>query len=85
MASTGVSLLNGVINSSPIESRIKETVVKGNADVFLLVDHTKFENYAMVTYCGLEEIDYLITDEFLDESYQEYAEKNDIKLIIIKE
>ena len=83
MASTGVPISNGVTNSSPIESGIKETIVKGNADVFLLVDHTKFEKYAMVTYCGLEEIDYLITDNVLDESYQDYAIENNIELVHI--
>lgn len=85
MASTGVSILNGVTNSSPIESGIKETIVKGNAAVFLLVDHTKLNKYAMVTYCGLEEVDYLITDDFLDESYQYYAKENNIELIVTKE
>jgi DeoR family transcriptional regulator, myo-inositol catabolism operon repressor len=85
MASTGVSILNGVTNSSPIESGIKETIVKGNADVFLLVDHTKLDKYAMVTYCGLEEIDYLITDDCLDDSYQDYAKENSIELVVIKE
>lgn len=85
MASTGVSISNGVTNSSLIESEIKETTVKGTSDVFLLVDHTKFEKYAMVTYCGLEEIDYLITDDFPDESYQNYAKENNIELIVTKE
>ncbi len=85
MASTGVSISNGVTNSSPIESGIKETIVKGNADVFLLVDHTKLDKYAMVTYCGLKEIDYLITDNFLDESYQDFARENSIQLVVINE
>jgi len=85
MASTGVSISNGVTNSSPIESGIKETIVKGNADVFLLVDHTKLDKYAMVTYCGLKEIDYLITDNFLDESYQDFAKENSIQLVVINE
>lgn len=83
MASTGVSILNEVTNSSPIESGSKETIVKGNADVFLLVDNTKFDKYAMVTYCGWEEIDYLITNNFLDESYQDYAIENNIELVIV--
>lgn len=84
MASSGVSVSKGVTCTSPIESEIKETIVKGNAEVFLLVDHTKFEKYAIFTYCGLEEIDYLITDDFLDESYQECATKNNIEIVIVK-
>lgn len=37
----------------------------------------------MFTYCGLEEVDYLITDDFLDESYQDYATKNNIEIVIV--
>ncbi|WP_393959993.1 DeoR/GlpR family DNA-binding transcription regulator [Priestia megaterium] len=83
MASTGVSISKGVTNSSPIESAIKEAVIKRNAEVFLLVDHTKLDKYAMGTYCGLEEIDYLITDDVLDKSYQHYATENNIELVIV--
>jgi len=39
----------------------------------------------MVTYCGLEEVDYLVTDDSLDKSYQNYAKKNNIELIVAKE
>ncbi|MFS0906534.1 DeoR/GlpR family DNA-binding transcription regulator [Priestia aryabhattai] len=83
MASTGVSISKGVTNSSPIESAIKEAVIKRNAEVFLLVDHTILDKYAMGTYCGLEEIDYLITDDVLDKSYQHYATENNIELVIV--
>ncbi|BBP89801.1 hypothetical protein BsIDN1_34190 [Bacillus safensis] len=82
MASTGVSISNGVTNSSPVETTMKELVVKKGRDVFLLVDHTKFDKYAMVTYCGLDEIDYLITDDPLNTQYVNFIEQNDIKLIV---
>ncbi|MCY7616856.1 DeoR/GlpR transcriptional regulator [Bacillus sp. NMCC46] len=82
MASTGVSISNGVTNSSPVETSMKELVVKKGRDVFLLVDHTKFDKYAMVTYCGLDEIDYLITDDPLDTQYVNFIEENNIKLIV---
>ncbi|MEW4263261.1 DeoR/GlpR family DNA-binding transcription regulator [Priestia megaterium] len=83
MVLSGVSVSKGVTCTSSIKSEIKETIVKGNAEVFLLVDHTIFEKYAMFTYCGLKKIDYLITDDFLDESYQDYATKNNIEIVIV--
>lgn len=36
----------------------------------------------MVTYCGLDEIDYLITDDPLNTQYVNFIEQNDIKLIV---
>ncbi|RYM04950.1 DeoR/GlpR transcriptional regulator [Sporolactobacillus sp. THM7-7] len=82
MAATGVSLSNGVTNSSPLESEIKRTVVARSSKVFLLVDHDKFDKYALMTYCGMGKIDYLITDQPPGKDYQDYAKANDLHLII---
>ncbi|PLR76684.1 DeoR/GlpR transcriptional regulator [Bacillus sp. V3-13] len=81
MASTGISISNGVTNSSPLESELKKTVVERSSEVYLLVDHQKFDKYALMTYCGLDEIDYLITDRIPAENYQEYAKENGIELV----
>jgi len=84
MASTGVSLSNGVTNSSPLESELKASIVNRSSEVFLLVDHDKFDKYGLMTYCGLDKIDYLITDTMPNEIYQNYAQKNNIQLIVAK-
>ncbi|MFC0469051.1 DeoR/GlpR family DNA-binding transcription regulator [Halalkalibacter kiskunsagensis] len=81
MASTGISITNGVTNSSPLESEIKSSAVKKCPEVFLLVDHQKFDKYALTTYCDLEEIHYLVTDKLPNDEYQEFVKKNNIKLI----
>ncbi|WP_338527540.1 DeoR/GlpR family DNA-binding transcription regulator [Bacillus sp. MAG717A] len=82
MASTGVSITNGVTNSSPVESSMKEVVVKKGGEVFLLVDHTKFDKQAMVTYCTLNAVNYVITDKQLSERYQTWMQTNNVKLIV---
>ncbi|MFJ5963215.1 DeoR/GlpR family DNA-binding transcription regulator [Bacillus sp. NPDC093026] len=82
MASTGVSISNGVTNSSPVETSMKEMVVKKGKEVILVVDHTKFNKYAMVTYCGLDEIDYLITDNSLDNTYTTFFKEHHIELVV---
>lgn len=82
MASTGISLSSGVTNASPLESELKKLIVKKSAEVYLLVDHDKFDKYGLMTYCGLDEIDYLITDRNPKPSYQEFAKKNTIQLVI---
>lgn len=81
MASTGISISNGVTNSSPLESEIKRSAVKKCPQVFLLVDHQKFDQYALTTYCELRDIDYLVTDEIPNEQYQSYFKEHDIKII----
>jgi DeoR family transcriptional regulator, myo-inositol catabolism operon repressor len=82
MASTGISISNGVTHSSPLESEIKQAIVKKSIEVYLMVDQYKFDKYALMTYCGLDEIDYIITDAFPSEKYQEFAKKHDIQLVI---
>ncbi|MFP5107348.1 DeoR/GlpR family DNA-binding transcription regulator [Neobacillus sp. C211] len=82
MASTGISLVNGVTNASPLESELKKTIVNRSSEVYLLVDHAKFDKYGLMTYCGLDEIDYLITDQLPNDTYQEYAKNNNIQLVI---
>ncbi|MEH7414379.1 DeoR/GlpR family DNA-binding transcription regulator [Neobacillus drentensis] len=84
MASTGISLSNGVTNASPLESELKKAIVKRSSEVYLLVDHDKFNKYGVMTYCNLDEIDYLVTDKTPNTSYREYAKKNSIRLVISK-
>ncbi|SFJ81455.1 transcriptional regulator, DeoR family [Halobacillus dabanensis] len=81
MASTGISLTNGITNSSPQETQIKSTVVDRSEEVYLLVDHSKFDHYSITTYCDMEDIDYLVTDEMPEDKYKQFAEKNNVKLI----
>ncbi|PLS04358.1 DeoR/GlpR family DNA-binding transcription regulator [Neobacillus cucumis] len=82
MASTGISLVNGVTNASPLESELKKTIVNRSSEVYLLIDHDKFDKYGLMTYCSLNEIDFLITDQLPDDTYQEYVKNNQIQLVI---
>jgi DeoR family myo-inositol catabolism operon transcriptional repressor len=82
MASTGISLSNGVTNASPLESELKKTIVSRSSEVYLLVDYDKFDKYGLMTYCGLDEIDYLVTDKVPNGTYQEYAKNHDIHLVL---
>jgi DeoR family myo-inositol catabolism operon transcriptional repressor len=85
MASTGISLTNGVTNASPLESETKTTAVEKSSKVFLLIDHDKFDKYGLMTYCSLNDIDYVVTDQFPRENFREYFEKNDIHLVVAED
>ncbi|WP_026575813.1 DeoR/GlpR family DNA-binding transcription regulator [Bacillus sp. UNC438CL73TsuS30] len=85
MASTGISLTNGVTNASPLESETKTIAIERSSQVFLLVDRDKFDKYGLMTYCRLDQIDYVVTDELPRENYQEYFSMNKIQLVVADE
>jgi len=81
MASTGLSLNKGITNSSPLETQVKAKVIKKSEQVFILVDHTKFDKYALMTYCDFDDIDYLITDQEPPQAYIKHSEQNQYEVI----
>lgn len=83
MATTGISLSNGVTNASPIETDLKQTIVRRSQNVFLLADHDKFDKYGLMTYCELKDIDYLITNKTPDKEYEVFAKENQIELVVV--
>lgn len=80
MASTGISFSNGVTNSSPHETKLKQIIIEKASNIFLLVDHSKFDHYGLMTYCELKNIDCIITDLVPGKEYQTYAKENDVRI-----
>jgi DeoR family transcriptional regulator, myo-inositol catabolism operon repressor len=83
MATTGITLSNGVTNASPIETELKKTMVNRSKDVFLLADHAKFDRYGLMTYCSLQDIDYLITNRVPNKDYEDFIKGNHIRLEVV--
>lgn len=84
MASTGISIKNGVTNSSPLESNLKQMVVKKCKEVYLMIDDIKFDKQGLITYCSLEEIDYIITNKKPPEEFHHFFQKHNIDVIYSK-
>lgn len=80
MAATGLTIKNGATNSLYDENEIKSEVVKKAEEIYLLIDHTKFDTNTLLTYCEFSDIDYIITDKSTDE-YKKEAKKQGVKLI----
>ncbi|MGE6632280.1 DeoR/GlpR family DNA-binding transcription regulator [Bacillus sp. NPDC077027] len=81
IASTGISIENGLTNSSPLETDIKRTVVTKSAMTFLMVDDSKFDQYALTTFCELKEIDVVVTNQQPPQAYLEYGENHDVRFV----
>lgn len=62
MASTGVTIANGLTNASAEEYVIKKAVIQNSQIRYLLSDHTKFGKFALMTYCRLNEVQHIFTD-----------------------
>ncbi|SDI40180.1 DeoR/GlpR family DNA-binding transcription regulator [Alteribacillus bidgolensis] len=82
MATTGISMDNGVTHASPLENEIKKEVVKKSAEVNVLADRTKFDKHALITYTSLESVDCIVTDSNLSDAFLNYLEKNNVLLRI---
>lgn len=81
LAPDGISLTNGIAHSSPFETELKRSIVERSSEVYILVDHYKFDKFALITYSTLDQIDYIITDLTPDEKYVNYAKENGIHLV----
>lgn len=82
MASTGVSISNGITNSSSFEYQIKKTVVQKSNKIIVLADSSKLDVTSLMTYCNLKDIDALVTDKTLPEEYYKFFKDNNINAII---
>ena len=84
MSTTGLSINNGVTDLSSLEAEIKSVAVQKSNMVVLLADKSKFNCVSLQTYCNLNEIDKLITDEYPPEDISSYLKKNNIEIILSK-
>lgn len=84
MATTGFSVANGVTNSSPVEFALKRAAVERSQVVYLLADSSKCGEVSLMTYCGLEQIDVLITDSEPVADIYEFMNKHGHKILIAK-
>ncbi|MEI0594608.1 DeoR/GlpR family DNA-binding transcription regulator [Brachyspira pilosicoli] len=84
MSTTGLSVTNGVTDLSVLESEIKSMAVIKSKMVVLLADKSKFNCISLQTYCNLNEIHKLITDELPPDDISSYLKENNIDILIAK-
>ena len=82
MATTGVNLNYGVMDSLITDNAIKKSVVKRAQEVYLLVDHSKFNKITIKLYCQLNDINFLITDKEPPENIKNVMDNFGCKIIV---
>lgn len=81
MASTGVTLQNGMMNTTLFEAEIKRGIISRSQSIYLLVDSTKIGKRAVHTVCPLEKITAIVTDKCPDDEYMEFFNRNGIDVV----
>jgi DeoR family transcriptional regulator, L-fucose operon activator len=66
----GLNLENGLRDGSEINARLKQVMLQVSAQKILMVDSSKFEQFAFSKICMLNEIDIMVTNNCIDERYR---------------
>ena len=82
MACTGLTVENGIVNSSPGEISIKRKALEKSQQHFLLADSSKFDKTAMLSVAPLTDFDYIITEKEPERKFLSYFSKQHIQCLI---
>lgn len=82
MASTGISIRNGATNAFAEECAIKQAAIRRSSQSILLVDNSKFDVAALLSYCGLEQIHVLVCDAPPSLSYYDFFSAHNNRILI---
>lgn len=82
LSCNGVSLKRGITNSNKEEVKLKKIALSRSAESFLLADSSKFNHVSLMTFCEVNDLNYIITDSTPSEEYLKYFKDNNIQLKI---
>ncbi len=81
ISATGVTVENGLTNSTYLEAEIKRSVVKQGSQVVLMADQSKFGHSAVISFCSFEQLYAIVTDQMPSQPFLEAMERYGIRLI----
>ena len=81
MAATGVSIARGLSNTTYFEAEVKRAVTANCERIVLLADHTKFGHDALISYCPLEKVSTVVTDQAPSPKYMEFFREMGIQVL----
>ncbi len=67
---SGLSLERGLMNSNLVEGEVKRTMMSVSRHVFVVADHTKFEQTAFNTFARWDHVEAIITSKQVKEEYK---------------
>jgi DeoR/GlpR family transcriptional regulator of sugar metabolism len=82
LATAGISLKSGLTYPSISDLIVKKAMIDAAEITYLVADSTKVGKSALASLGALSLIDYVITDEGIEDRYKQMFEDNEIELII---
>ncbi|RKD69643.1 DeoR family transcriptional regulator [Sinobaca qinghaiensis] len=80
MAATGISSERSITHASPLENNIKKAVVQKSSRTYILADHSKFGNKALMTFALFNEIEAVITDDVSSKEIEVLLNESHVKI-----
>ena len=77
----GINMEKGIMESNEMESEVKNAMINTARTVILAVDHTKFDNLAMVRSFDFSKVDMVVTDAKPSKKWLKYFEKMEIECL----
>lgn len=71
----------GVNDTGDTTANVRQTVIENADCVYLLADHTKFGKSGFITVCGIDRLDFVITDQPLDREWKKLFSENGVTVL----
>lgn len=81
IAATGVSIESGLTNTTYLEADIKHRITASSSNIILMADHTKFDRSAVLSFCPLNKLSAIVTDQKPSKAYLDFMDKHNIRLL----
>lgn len=83
-AATGVTMNGDVTNSSSLEYEIKREAMQHSVHKYLLLDSSKFNKSALLTYAHISDMEKVIADDEMSPALNELCERYNVELQRVK-
>ena len=84
VAPSGLSLKDGFTSGNYSECELKHTIVEKARRVIVLMDKSKLNRCLPFTFCKLENVHAIVTDDYLPEDITSAAEEYGIDIIVAR-
>lgn len=81
LSTSGIKLHKGLTTSNNIDAFIKKRMIESADKVICLADHSKFDKVAFVSFAELNDLDIIVTDRIVDDSYNKIFSELDVSLV----
>lgn len=79
----GMDLKRGVMESNELEAEIKKAMIDSAKTVILAIDHTKFNQFSIISLYDLSKVDIVVTDKQPSKEWVEAFQENDVEYIVV--